>query len=76
VPVSGDEGGVELDGEADEVRLGVVHHGWAPFDRCWRAWLVEVERKPCQEYKEGEKKGEGHRALQEVEQRSCYVVRQ
>jgi hypothetical protein len=31
-PISGDGGGVELGGEADEVHLGVVHHGRAPFD--------------------------------------------
>jgi hypothetical protein len=69
MPVSGDEGGVELSGEADKVRLGVVHHGSAPFDQCWQAWLVEAEQKPSQEYKVGEKNGEGHRSLQEVEQR-------
>jgi hypothetical protein len=74
-PVSGDGGGVELGGEADEVRLGIVHHGRAPFDRRWRAWSVEAERKPGQEYEEGEKKGEGRRSLQEVKQRRRHGVR-
>jgi hypothetical protein len=76
VPVSSDEGGVEPGGKADEVCLGVMHHGRAPFDQRWQAWLVEAERKPSQEYKEGEKKGEGHWSLQEVEQQRRYRVRQ